>query len=109
MAMSRKHKALLIAFANGREYGLGARIAPGARLDDGLLDAIIVEDPAWSRDSGTHATSRSAVPSSRRSVDHPASHAAPSSRRTGEMEFHVDGEPGIASKRIEVEILPERC
>ena len=22
------------------------------------------------------------------------------------MEFHVDGEPGIASKRIEVEILP---
>ena len=40
----RKHKALLLAFANGREYGLGARIAPDARLDDGLLDVIIVEE-----------------------------------------------------------------
>src|SRR5215203_1465102 len=37
-------RALLIAFANGGEYGMGARIAPGARLDDGVLDAIIVQD-----------------------------------------------------------------
>ena len=36
-------RALLIAFANGREYGIGARIAPLAQLDDGLLDATIVE------------------------------------------------------------------
>ena len=41
----RRHvRALLIAFANGREYGIGARIAPGAELDDGLLDAAIVEE-----------------------------------------------------------------
>ena len=36
-------RAFLIAFANGREYGMGARIAPLAELDDGRLDATIVE------------------------------------------------------------------
>ena len=36
--------ALLVAFANGREYGMGACISPGAELDDGLLEATIVED-----------------------------------------------------------------
>ena len=37
-------RALLIAFANGREYGMGMQIAPGARLDDGLLEACVVEE-----------------------------------------------------------------
>jgi diacylglycerol kinase (ATP) len=34
--------SLLVAIANGREYGNGAVIAPHARLDDGLLDLVIV-------------------------------------------------------------------
>ena len=101
----RKHKALFIAFANGREYGLGARIAPGASLDDGLLDVIIVEDasvdarfwhvrhlalgkPEMAPTVTTRRVTRAVIES------------------PGEMEFHVDGEPGRASKRIEVEILP---
>jgi diacylglycerol kinase (ATP) len=37
-------RALVIAFVNGRQYGGGATIAPGARLDDGLLDVIVIED-----------------------------------------------------------------
>src|SRR3982751_4154144 len=36
--------ALLIAFANGREYGNGIRLAPHARMDDGKLEAVVVED-----------------------------------------------------------------
>ena len=36
-------RALLVALANGRQYGNGARIAPRARLDDGRLDIVIVE------------------------------------------------------------------
>ena len=36
--------ALLIAFANGREYGNRIRLAPGAKMDDGELEAIVVED-----------------------------------------------------------------
>lgn len=33
---------LLVAIANGRQYGNGAIIAPDARLDDGRLDVVIV-------------------------------------------------------------------
>jgi diacylglycerol kinase (ATP) len=98
-------RALLIAFANGREYGMGARIAPAAELDDGLLDAMVVEERSvlarfW------HA---------RRLVTDTA-HLAPrvfSARVTsavveadGPIEFHVDGEPGVAAGRIEVRIIP---
>ncbi len=36
--------ALVIAFANSRQYGFGAQIAPAASLDDGLLDMIAIED-----------------------------------------------------------------
>ena len=34
--------ALMVALANGTQYGHGARIAPHARLDDGLLDLVVV-------------------------------------------------------------------
>jgi YegS/Rv2252/BmrU family lipid kinase len=34
--------SLLVAIANGRQYGNGAIIAPHAQLDDGLLDVVIV-------------------------------------------------------------------
>ena len=35
--------ALFVAVANSRQYGFGARIAPGASLDDGFLDVVVVE------------------------------------------------------------------
>jgi len=35
-------RVLLVAIANGRQYGNGAIIAPTARLDDGRLDVVIV-------------------------------------------------------------------
>jgi diacylglycerol kinase (ATP) len=35
-------RALLIAIANGRQYGNGAIIAPHAQLDDGRLDVVVV-------------------------------------------------------------------
>ena len=35
--------SLLVAIANGRQYGNGAVIAPHARLDDGLLDVVVVK------------------------------------------------------------------
>ena len=46
----RDTRALLVACANGPQYGSGARIAPQARLDDGWLDLVVVEDrPALAR------------------------------------------------------------
>ncbi len=36
-------RALLVAIANARSYGAGMMIAPHARIDDGLLDVVLVE------------------------------------------------------------------
>lgn len=105
-AEATRSRALLIAFANGREYGIGARIAPGARLDDGVLDAVVVEDTGSIMTRFWHA----------RHLATGSAHLAPmvTVRRIrhavietdGEMEYHVDGEPGIAEGRIEVSIIP---
>jgi diacylglycerol kinase family enzyme len=37
-------RALLVACANGRQYGGGAVLTPRARLDDGLLDFVVFEE-----------------------------------------------------------------
>jgi len=99
-------RALLIAFANGREYGMGAKIAPGARLDDGVLDAIVVQDARnvisrfWhARHLATGKPERAPIVTSRRITQ--AVIETP-----GEMEYHVDGEPGRARGRIDVTIIP---
>jgi diacylglycerol kinase (ATP) len=42
-AGSVRRDALIVALANSRQYGFGARIAPLALLDDGLLDLVVVE------------------------------------------------------------------
>ncbi len=39
-----EQRILLIAAANGRIYGGGMKIAPEARLDDGLLDICVIRD-----------------------------------------------------------------
>lgn len=36
--------AVLVSIANGTQYGNNARVAPRARVDDGLLDLIVVEE-----------------------------------------------------------------
>ena len=36
--------AMLIAIANSRQYGNGALIAPNARIDDGQLDVVVIQD-----------------------------------------------------------------
>lgn len=101
----RKYRALLIVFANGREYGLGARIAPDARLDDGLLDALIVEDRSvisrfWNARHLAKGTPHLSPMVTMQRVKR-ATIETP-----GTIEFHVDGEPGVATGRVEVEILP---
>jgi diacylglycerol kinase (ATP) len=36
-------KALLAAVLNSPTYGAGVRLAPGATVDDGLLDVVVIE------------------------------------------------------------------
>ena len=39
-------RAILVTVANSAQFGNGARIAPRALLDDGLLDLVVVEERA---------------------------------------------------------------
>ena len=100
-----RRRALLIAFANGQEYGMGMQIAPGAKLDDGLLDACVVEDRsvlARFRDArhlalGTvHRAPKMLVRAVRTATI----------EGEGQIPFHLDGEPGIAHDRLTIGVRP---
>ena len=98
-------RAFLIVFANGQQYGNSAIIAPGARFDDGLLDALIVDarpfvPQVWrarrlfmGRDKEVPGLMRQAV--RRASVE---SHEP--------IEMHLDGECLTVSTRIDISVRP---
>jgi YegS/Rv2252/BmrU family lipid kinase len=97
--------ALLVSFANGREYGIGARIAPSAELDDGLLDATIVGDCSvlarfWHARHLAYGTPHLSPIVVVRKVKRATIES------DGAIELHVDGEPASARGRVEVELLP---
>jgi YegS/Rv2252/BmrU family lipid kinase len=98
--------ALLIAFANGREYGNRIRLAPHARMDDGKLEAMVVEDrpPLARLWSGRHLALGTADKAPRiiaRSIE------SARIESEGEMLYHLDGEIGRASGSVTVRILPK--
>jgi YegS/Rv2252/BmrU family lipid kinase len=98
-------RALLIAFANGREYGNGMTLCAHAELDDGLLDATIIEDrPVVSRLLHARHLARGAAERAPRVVTRKIRRAVV--RAPVAMEYHVDGEPGSADGVIEIEIRP---
>lgn len=94
-------RALVVAFANGRQYGAGAVLAPQARLDDGRLDVVVFQAtsvagvlrqiPRLFR--GTLARS-----SAFRGFS--LSHGALTSPQP--YPFHRDGEPEAAVTRLDV-------
>jgi YegS/Rv2252/BmrU family lipid kinase len=101
----RTVRALLIAFANGREFGNGIRIAPQAQLDDGVLDVAIVEQRPlltrfWHARHAAFGTVHLAPNVSVRQIRR-AIVTSPEP-----MEYHVDGEPGIIEGPVEVGIIP---
>lgn len=98
-------RALLIAFANGREYGNGLRLAPNARVDDGKLEALVVEDRPplarlWTSRHLALGTSHNAAGVVTRSI------ASASVEADCNILYHVDGEIGRADGRIDVRIRP---
>jgi diacylglycerol kinase (ATP) len=99
--------ALLIAFANGREYGNGIRLAPHARMDDGKLEAVIVEDRhplarLWSGRHLVRGTTHLAAKITLRSVQRAEVHSDTPIR------YHLDGETGQADRHVSVSIHPRR-
>jgi len=97
--------ALLIAFANGREYGNKILLAPHARMDDGKLEAMVVGDrsPLARLWSGRHlplGTADKAPGVICRSIQSARVEAE------GELLYHLDGEIGRAQGSVTVRIRP---
>jgi len=93
--------AFLVAFVNGRQYGGAAVIAPGARLDDGLLEMVVVEDaPAFELLANAPRLFVGGIEGFRRYRRIAAARAV----LTGPAAFehHRDGEPEPPSERLEV-------
>jgi diacylglycerol kinase (ATP) len=98
---SAEHTALLVALANGRQYGNRLLIAPGARVDDGLLEIVIVEPLslpviAWRLPSLFRGTLRPG----RGVTMRPA--RALRVRAAAPIPFHVDGEPRLGGEELSV-------
>jgi YegS/Rv2252/BmrU family lipid kinase len=98
--------ALLIAFANGREYGNRIRLAPHAKMDDGKLEAMVVEDrtPLSRLWCGRHLALGTADRAPRvisRSIESAAIES------DAEMPYHLDGEIGRARESIVVRVRPK--
>jgi YegS/Rv2252/BmrU family lipid kinase len=97
--------ALVIAFANGREYGNRIRVAPQALVDDGKLEAVVVEDrgPFSRLWAGRHLALGTAHKAARvvlRSIESAVVET------DGEILYHVDGEVGRAHGAVAVRVRP---
>jgi diacylglycerol kinase (ATP) len=97
--------ALVIAFANGREYGNRIRVAPQALVDDGKLEAVVVEDRGalsrlWAGRHLALGTADKAASVRLRSIE------TARVETDGDILYHVDGEVGRASGAVTVRIRP---
>lgn len=99
-------RALVVALANGRQYGNGAIIAPDARMDDGRLEVIVVGErsalKALTQMPKLFRGRIAQVPGiTMTSVqDVTISSAAP-------MIYHLDGEPCVGGTSIRARIRPQ--
>jgi len=97
--------AFLVAVANSDEYGNGARIAPGARVDDGLLDLVAIRPVGFFSAApllarlflGTldHSTRMVRLRGARFLIERPAPGL-----------IHTDGETHAAGATVEVQVRP---
>ena len=98
-------RAALVTVANSAEFGNGAIIAPGARVDDGLLDLVVMEERSRMRTivqiprlfQGTIDRARGC--SVRRIRTATIDSDQP-------MKYHVDGEPVLGGTSLLVRVHP---
>lgn len=97
--------AMFIAFANSRQYGNDAKIAPAARLDDGLLDVVVVEaQPLWRILSKIPHLFQGRLKPGRGLHMHTMTAATIESARP--IAYHADGEPGAGGTSLRVTVVP---
>jgi diacylglycerol kinase family enzyme len=97
--------AMVLAFANSTQWGFGARIAPGANLEDGLLDLVVVRDRGLLGNMLRVPSLFTQRISGQRGIDtHRVREATIRSREA--MLFHVDGEAAQGSDTLVARVHP---
>jgi YegS/Rv2252/BmrU family lipid kinase len=98
--------ALLVAFANGREYGNRFRLAPGALMDDGKLETIVVRDrPLLSRLWSCRHIALGRIERTPGVIVRGVERAT--LETDGDIVYHLDGEIGRGHGRIDIRVLPK--
>lgn len=94
---------IVLAVANGRQYGNGALIAPAARLDDGLLDIVAVRarNPLVAAVEAPLLLRGVPMPGVTRMT---AAHIVITSREP--VIYHVDGEPFVGGLSVSARVRP---
>ncbi|MGQ1891132.1 diacylglycerol/lipid kinase family protein [Thermophagus sp. OGC60D27] len=97
--------AFLISFANSSQYGNNVHIAPGALIDDGLIDVCLIKDfPKFSApallfsllDQSIDKSKYDTILKARKiKIQHPSP-----------LLGHIDGEPVHFGRDADIEILP---
>jgi diacylglycerol kinase family enzyme len=104
-AVCVRSRAMIVAIANGRQYGNGALIAPQARVDDGKLDVVVIDHRSpWRALLHVPKLFAGRLPEvagvrtlTASTVDITSAH---------QVLYHVDGEPFVGSAAIHGRIHP---
>ena len=97
--------AIVLAFANSTQWGFGAHIAPGADLEDGLLDFVVVRDRGFIGNMFRAPSLFTGRIDRRKGIDtHRVREATIRSRDA--MLFHVDGEAVQGSNTLVARVHP---
>jgi diacylglycerol kinase (ATP) len=98
-------RAVLVTIANSAQFGNGVRIAPGARVDDGLLDLVVMEERSrvatlFQLPRLFNGTAHRVPGCSIRQIERVTIEA------DRPMMFHVDGEPIQGGTSLRVRVHP---
>ena len=99
-------RPFIMAFANGPQYGAGAVLNPGAKLNDGRMEVVIFEDAPWFETlASAPRLFMGGIERGRRYKRIAVERAVLTARLP--LEHHRDGEPEPEASRLEVELLPK--
>jgi diacylglycerol kinase family enzyme len=98
-------RPFVVAFANGPQYGSGAVINPGGKLDDGRLEIVIIEDAPLARLlAASPRLFLGGIDKVRGYTRLSATRVTVTSDEA--VAVHRDGDPESATQRIEVTLQP---
>ncbi|MDO4671396.1 diacylglycerol/lipid kinase family protein [Falsiporphyromonas endometrii] len=97
--------AFLVTIANASQYGNNAYIAPGAKLDDGLVDVIVIGPmPQIEGPKLALQLFRGNIDTNKRFCRYATDKLTV--ERPYEGPVHLDGEPVVLPKKVEIKVLP---